>query len=613
MRLSKKNCVETLSKNFDDFFVIKEFKEIEDFVITDINLSADVSAAKEHVDLINYPYLKQPLLNCVLEDGKRKQICLCLPQQMGKSMIGYCSLIYNAVYNQVQILAIYPSVELAEQMNATKFLPMFSSIKQFEADLKKPWSTRSDRIKLSNAVIHFMGAGSKIVARSAQIVFCDQVAIWQSPPSVDNIAQAKKRTRSFDQCLQIFVSSPRYKSDGFWREFLGGSQAFFYLRCQGCGQLTLRSADLFNLQFQSEYNEDLKLYTVIHGSERLVCPKCKYEHTEDQRPSLIKQGDYIHTFPQRKQLYPTYQAGVLASLLNTHSWGVLADYCLSSGRDSSIEEQMNFDNSIRGLPWTQRQGNRQDETAIEKHFFKANDLKKEDIECIILVADTQDTFSVVGTFAITKQSNFYCLSLDRPRFLFLDEDEKRVIDMENKQLNKPPQETVLDMLNTPFLGIMPLLLMMDCKGHRTEEVRQFAKIQKNICLYQGTNLRFDIWKFSQSQERTVNADARKLQAELIFYLYNQKNKENNYLFLTENLTEKDINEIICVQPDNSKRNGNIFENWQPKSHAVHDFFDVLKMFFCAVKILPFIFRKEKFIHGQAKCLYPNKKLTMKQK
>ena len=89
------------------------------------------------------------------------------------------------------------------------------------------------------------------------------------------------------------MSTPRYKQDHFWREFLQGSQGYYYLRCQHCNQLTMMSADINNLQFESVYNEDLKQYVVVRGSERMICPQCKHEHTEADRQNMIKQGAQI--------------------------------------------------------------------------------------------------------------------------------------------------------------------------------------------------------------------------------------------------------------------------------------------------------------------------------
>ena len=68
----------------------------------------------------------------------------------------------------------------------------------------------------------------------------------------------------------------------------------------------------------------------------MICPQCKHEHLESDKEQMIKNGGYIHKFTDRINHHPTYQCGVLASLLNVHCWGNISDIQLSSYiKDSS--------------------------------------------------------------------------------------------------------------------------------------------------------------------------------------------------------------------------------------------------------------------------------------
>ena len=55
-------------------------------------------------------------------------------------------------------------------------LPLY--IEQFREDLEQPFAIRSDRIKLSNALAYFQGAGSKIVSRTCKLVLADEASIF---------------------------------------------------------------------------------------------------------------------------------------------------------------------------------------------------------------------------------------------------------------------------------------------------------------------------------------------------------------------------------------------------------------------------------------------------
>ena len=95
--------------------------------------------------------------------------------------------------------------------------------------------------------------------------------------------------------MEIAVCSPTTQQGHIWQEFLKGSQGYYTLRCKGCGELTMRSCDTNNLQFESDYNEALKTYIVKKGSERLICPKCEHEHIEADKGWMIQNGR-IHSF-----------------------------------------------------------------------------------------------------------------------------------------------------------------------------------------------------------------------------------------------------------------------------------------------------------------------------
>jgi len=88
--------------------------------------------------------------------------------------------------------------------------------------------------------------------------------------------------------MEFTVCSPTTINGKIWEEFLKSSQGYFTLRCKGCGKLTMRSCDLHNLQFESDYHEELRTYVVRKGSERLVCPVCHHEHVESDKAWMIQ-------------------------------------------------------------------------------------------------------------------------------------------------------------------------------------------------------------------------------------------------------------------------------------------------------------------------------------
>ena len=49
--------ISNLIAGIQSFFSVQEYKSIIDFALSDVDLSDDVSSAKNKVDLDNYPYL----------------------------------------------------------------------------------------------------------------------------------------------------------------------------------------------------------------------------------------------------------------------------------------------------------------------------------------------------------------------------------------------------------------------------------------------------------------------------------------------------------------------------------------------------------------------------
>ena len=126
-----------------------------------------------------------------------------------------------------------------------------------------------------------------------------------------------------------------------------GSQGYYTLRCCHCGKLTMRSCDTNNLQFEADYNEALKTHIVKKGTERLICPICKHEHTEADKAWMIQNGAYVHVIPDLVKERPSFQIGALASQLPALSWSEIATAQLEAGKTSDVSIQQNFDSSWR--------------------------------------------------------------------------------------------------------------------------------------------------------------------------------------------------------------------------------------------------------------------------
>ena len=582
-KLSQYNLIEHIKY----YFKLQPYQEIVSWCQQNINMSEEISAERNKLDFTQYPY-QVPIIKEWENKGKKiKTIVVVAVQQVGKTSMFIDGLLWNMVHNPCQSLIVYPSDSLAIQTNQTKLLPLMRHIPVLKQELERKRSYRGDCYKFSNLISYFQGAGSKIVSKSCKIVVGDEIDAWDTPKTMDSISDLKKRTRSYNSSICFLISTPSFEHKPIWQQFLKGSQGYWYLRCKGCGELTMRSCDTNNLQFESDYNQQLKKRIVRVGSERLICPKCKHEHIESDKRWMNINGGFIHKIPQFLDTNPTFQLGALASQLPSLGWSIIAQKQLDAGKSSDKKDQIDFDNSTRGLPYKEREIKKEDVEEIRTHQWKPSEAPTQDqIEMVFMVADTQDNRSVVGVFAMDINDNLFLLKACQPEYLTLDEEERARINESNKReceltnTEYKPIETVEDILNADYLikdgvGIKPTYGVIDMRGHRLPDIQQF--INSHNCIgWLGSKLQTQIYRSSENIPKGFLANAKHYQCEAIWYLYTQKKRESDYLYFYPDIEQRVIDQIVAVRPEPNTKFGHMPQNWSP-GNEVHDWFDVIKM------------------------------------
>ena len=247
-----------LCEHIRRYFSIMPYRDIISWAQQNIDFSDDVSAERNKLDFNLYPYQIPILKQWQNEKKVIKTIVVVAPEQTGKTNMFAVGELYNMVYSPCQSLIVYPTDELAIATNQTKFLPLMKHIPVLKQELQKPKSYRSDCYKFSNLISYYQGGGSKIVSKSCKIVIMDEVDAVMPPPNTDPVADLKKRTRSYNSSICFLISTPTVSTGRIWKNFLKGSQGYWTLRCKGCGELTMRSCDIHNLQFESDYDQQIE-------------------------------------------------------------------------------------------------------------------------------------------------------------------------------------------------------------------------------------------------------------------------------------------------------------------------------------------------------------------
>lgn len=456
-------------------------------------------------------------------------------------------------------MCCYPSDSKAAEINQAKFIPLLRRLPGIKDELQRPRTIRSDRIKMSNAVMYWQGSGSKIISKSCDCVFLDEIDQW-SVENPTNVRDGWKRTRSFNSCMEIAVCSPTTQQGQIYQEFMKGSQGYYTLRCQKCRELTMRSCDVFNLQFESTYSESLKSYLVKKGTERLICPKCGFEHTEDMKRMMILEGEYVHLVPELKKERPSYQIGALASQLPALSWHSIADAQLEAGKTADISIQQNFDNSWRGLPYKPRQITKDEVSKLRDNHIWHSPPTLENVEMVFMTSDTMDDFSSYAVWAWGVDDSLYMLDCGEAQYIELTDEKRKDINEGRKAEGLPPIQTLEDLLMKDYLikdgvGVKPTFMVIDQGGHRANDIKHFAKLHRNVIMQKGTAMSSMNWKMSENQERLIITNEKYWKSTFIYYLYAQKNREENYLWFYPEISDEHIAEIRDVKPDETSKWG----------------------------------------------------------
>lgn len=587
-------------KSIKEFFNLQSFEsDIITWCSENINFSDEISAQRDRLDFSQYPYQIEPLKACA-DLNSRKIVTVVFPEQCGKTAIFINALLYRMVFDPGQAMICYPSDGLATETNQTKISPLMRHIPQLATELEKPRSYRADRYALSNNIVYFQGSGSKIVSKSCHLVIGDEIDQWDvSQPN--NVQELLKRTRSYDSSLAILVCTPTFENGRIWQSFLEGSQGYYWLRCQKCGKLSMRSCDTRNLQFESSFNEGLRTYVVKPGSCRLVCPDCGFQHTEDLKHDMICQGEYIHKIPELIATHPSFQCGVLASQLKSLEWEYVANQQLAAGKSSDINTQQSFDNSIRGLPWKQRKVSKDEIAKLKETHHCDFVLKKEDVEMIMVTADTMDEYIRYVVCAWDINDNMHILEIGECDAFDYSSDKRAALNEVRRHENKEDVVTLGDILKRQYLELPVQFALIDCGGHRQPEVQQFCKEYGIAFMQKGTSMVAKLWYRSENVPKMFMTNAKQFQAMMLYQLYSQKDKEQNFLYLADNIADEYLEEIKDLKPDDGVKWGSEFQNWKPKSGKDHAA-DCLRYLYCAREICKTLLHKNKFLQCKSPML-----------
>jgi len=497
------------------------------------------------------PHLVEPLEYCCLNDTNA-ECTLMFAERLGKTMIAFCSWMYRLEFNPDSVRVgtiIYKSDEFARLINETKFEPILESIPKFRKELQRAFAKRVDHYNIAGAKTYFQGAGTDIIGLDIPWRYADEIDFWQETQGkVGNLKNLGKRGFTFDYGIFIKSSSPTVSKSPIDKDFRISSQGYWHLKCLGCGEHTMRSSDIHNLQWEYE-NEQ-----IVEDSILLYCPVCKFAHSENMKRDMALDGKYIHRFPGRYDKHAGFQVGTVGSQMPKHKWLNIADVQDQAGKRANIENQKYLDNTFRGLPFKARKATAGQIETITSHCWDETcEPDPEKIENVFMSVDTQDDCFYVIVRSFDSNENTHLLAYDKVK-TFDDVDE---------------------MWNKKYLGIEPIMAIQDEGGHIGKDVQAFVKDRAGFYSYKGNSKIGVRWKRNPDNKKLILANPKQFGGDLLYYIYTQNKRDNNYLFFPPDLSDVYIEQISSWKEDKNVKDGDQYENWKPT--GPDHYFDCEKM------------------------------------
>ena len=508
-----------------------------------IDLGRDTTAARDDlVDLSLTPYLIDPIN--AWADDKCRMITAVAPEQTGKSSIWKWPLIWTLENDPGPALIVYPSDDAAAETNQDSVKPLMEGIPSLKRQLARPYSSKGDRYSFDQAVIYFTGAGTAAISKPCKYVVGDEVDFWITLGGFpNNIRNLSKRTRTFPNSKRLLCSTPTKKDGLIWKEFCKSSMGRWHLRCLGCGHLA-RSSAIHLLQW--EYDDDKR---VIPTSIRWICPECKREHKEAEAARMNAAGKYVHEIDDAE--HRGYQWGALASPFI--SWKEIADAQTEAGRRADLETQRSLDNSFKGLPFSPRRLDKSAKEALEMHCAPYPDPKA--YRALFLSADTQDN----GWYWVVR-----AMDADESTWLMGKGFVHTIEELDEKW-------------EAEYDGVQCEAGIIDEGGHRTREVKAYVKGKPGLYTYKG-DARIGIkWKASKTSPKLILGHPHHYKGELLYLIYSQDNRDNNYWYLPEGIEDDYCEQIAAVKANPKVKHGDEFDKWEAAHGARDHYFDCERM------------------------------------
>lgn len=330
MKVQKNKKISKLTEQVSNVFEDKLIQSIKAKALTFLNPPPDLTVSdwanqnriikfgsrQGPFDVAYTPYLKRVL--DAFTDPEVKMITLMYSAQLGKSLSIENMIGYLMEYAPCPILYVLPDETFIKTFADTKL----KSLIEDTPSLEKIVSKRSPGKSGSNIhLISFPGGHLKLASANSvsalagttmKIVFADEVDKYPRDLKGQggSLEQAIRRAQAYTDRKVVLSSTPTFKGASKIEEYyLQGTMEQFHVPCIHCNTLFHMETKLLKWDKQTVDGKTIHLTSTA----AMACPNCGGLHTDADKISILKHGEWISTNTNADKSHISQQANIYLS------------------------------------------------------------------------------------------------------------------------------------------------------------------------------------------------------------------------------------------------------------------------------------------------------------
>lgn len=323
---------------------------VSEWADTERVLSSHTSAERGPWRTSRTPFLRE-IMDALSPSHPCGRVVFCKGSQIGGTEAGNNWLGYIVDRAPAPVLAVQPTVIMAQRMSRQRIDPMVDSCPSLRAKVAAKRSRDSSNTMLlkefPGGMLCLTGANSATGLRSlpARFLFLDEVDAYpgDADGEGDPVAIAERAIRTFGTTAKVYVvSTPTFEGRSrIAREFEEGDRSRYYVPCPHCGTFQLLVWE--NLRYQDEGDE------LVEGSVEYGCVECRAGIDEGAKTRMLAEGEWKADRPEVSERVRSFHLSALYSPVGFFSWEDCARAWLRANKPSVNRERLcTFVNTVLG-------------------------------------------------------------------------------------------------------------------------------------------------------------------------------------------------------------------------------------------------------------------------